>query len=287
MRPRRAALALVMAAACTEAPPQTALEAAGAAIDVHAPERAAIAPALLGTGPSFVDVTVANRGNSPLDVSKLALRLEATWGEMTLECVQTAEVRAPEPSVLLPGKSFTFERALDCRLPLEGRYEVRTFVAFGRDRSWRQVSIYDLEVTAPPGLEARPVNDSGLFATIGASPVAGGSSRLGHPRAALALTNSSSIPLELPPMRVETRVLRDGAAWSCVSAAKPLATPPALGAGAVHREPFDVSCLGFDVPGRYDVEVILLVGADRAVSLGHVRIEVQSDPARLRHAPFP
>lgn len=287
MKARLAAVLSVFALACTEAPPQSPHDVGGYRVDVQAPERMAYAPALLGTGPTPMKVVVVNEGAEPLDVSKLSLRFDASGGGVAVHCTEDADPRTSEPGVLAPGARFAFERGVDCRLPLAGPYRVEVFVAFGRDRTWRLVRTYGVDVIAPPGLEPRPLNDSGLLGTIGAAPLAGSADRRGHPRVGLALTNTGGIPIELPPLRVETRATRAGSPWACTSPAVRLSAPPALAAGATHREPFEVGCLGLDVHGQYDVEVMLLVGEDRRVSLGHLRIDVTDDPARVLPAPSP
>lgn len=288
--------ALLAIAACTEAPPQSPHDTDRFTLDVRSPDAVTYVPSLLGTGPMPLTVTVANQSDEMLDVSALALRIEATQAGLALRCDEQAEGRRAEPTQLAPGKSFTFRRELDCRLPLAGTYAVAVAVAFGRERTWRTVRSYALDVSAPEGLEPRALDDTGLFATIGAAPLAGAPTKGGHPRAAIALTHTGPTPLELPPMRVETRVRRSDTPWACTSKSAMLATPPALAPGAVYREPFDVTCLGLDVPGIYDVEVLLWMGrsspaartaalGERAVPLGHLRIEVEDDPARLRVLP--
>lgn len=286
-----AGLALT-SASCTEGtPPHSphdgARESGRVMVEVHAPSSVPYAPALLGTGPAPVMVVVANDGVEPLDVSRLAVRFEASGGGVAVRCVDEAPPRTAEPTTLAAGARRTFDRSLDCRLPLAGPYQVAVSVAFGRDRAWRLVRTYEVEVVAAAGLEPRPLNDSGLVATIGGALESGTADRRGHPRIALALINTGTVPLEIPPLRVETRVRRQETPWTCTSAAVPLSSPPAIAAGATFRHPFDVSCLGFDVRGSYDVEVVLLVGSDRAVSLGHLRIDVTDDPARVLPAPLP
>lgn len=280
-------LAMVSMLSCTEAlAPSPARSPEPVRIEVRSPERLPYTPSLLGTGPARVAIVIENRGAETLDVSNLALKLDAARAGLAVECLDRPDARgSSDPSALRPGQSHTFERALDCRLPLAGRYDVAVAVAFGRDRGWRVIRTYALEVVAPPELAPRAIDDSGLYATIGAAPVAGSPTKQGHPRVAIALTNTGATPIELPALRVETRVRRKDTPWTCTSTATRLAAPAALAAGGIHREPFEVSCLGFDVEGAYDVEVVLLVGADRAVSLGHLRIDVQDDdPAHVHSA---
>lgn len=276
----------VVLISCTEAlPPATSAPAPDPVhIEVRSPERVPYTPSLLGTGPTTIAVAIANRGAAPLDVSKLAVRIDAVWQGIAVECRSQAETRSREPSVLRPGEAHSFERAVDCRLPLAGRYAVTVAVAFGADRTWRTVRTYALEVTAPPELAPRALDDHGLVATIGASPAAGNAEKRGHPRVAIALANTTADGMALPPLRVETRARRTSAAWACSSTAS-FAAPATLAAGEIYRAPVDVSCLGFDVAGAYDVEVVLLV-ADRAIALGSLRIEVSDDPARVLPAPI-
>ena len=63
-----------------------------------------------------------------------------------------------------------------------------------------------------------------------------------------------------------------------------LPVPTALAGGATHREPVAISCLGFGVPGIYDVDVELLA-RERTVPLGRIRIDVANHPSLIAPRP--
>jgi hypothetical protein len=286
---KRAIIAIALATlACSEAltarPPNALPEGIG--VDVQAPERVPYTPSLLGTGPTSVVVVIANQGAEPLDVSKLALRVVAARPGLSLECPEEEGYADHDPAVLEPGKSHRFAREVDCRLPFAGRYTLSVAVALGPERAWRPAKTRELEVTAPPELAPRLMDDRGLIATIGATRFAGNATKRGHPRVGIALSNVGAGPIELPPVRVETRARHRDAPWSCTSTAAALSFPTRLESGSVHRRSVDVACLGFDAPGPYDVEIVLGIGDDRQIPLGSLRIDIGDDPAYVLPAPL-
>jgi hypothetical protein len=141
------------------------------------------------------------------------------------------------------------------------------------------VRSFTLGVTAPRNAEPRPIAAvPGLWAALGASGVLFSDSGQGHGRVALALVNASPGPIELPALRLGLRVYRGGGTIACEEAPQVVAAPAALGAGAVHREPIEVSCLGLDVPGDYEVAARLIAPGGEA-PIGRLGVRVASDPS--------
>ena len=199
------------------------------------------------------------------------------------------EVGAPlgerEPSTISPGASFTFERALDCALPLVGAYSVRVAVSFGKGafRTPRDVQAFILTVTALPNVEPREIEGlPGLWAAMGLnSKLAGGAGRE-NGRTLLTIVNGTRKPIELPRMRLALRVYKVGNPIPCVDEPRDLKLPAVLGPGDAYNELVEVSCLGLAVPGTYDVAARLIVPrgseGDREIALGRLRIDVLNDP---------
>lgn len=260
-------------------------------VDLRAPLRVRYVPHLLGPAKPTLGVIVTNRSRAPVDVSNLTVRVDAAREGVAFRCAEKvgAPVGEREPVVLQPGQSFTFERALDCALPLVGSYAVRVAVSFGAGE-WaapREVRAFTLRVAAVKTEEPRAVEGvTGLFAGLGASGVVlGGDTASGaHGRVAVAIVNGGRVPLELPPLKLALRVTKLGTPIPCEDEPTPLKAPRVLGAGAVYTEPIDVSCIGLGRAGAYDVEARLLqpggADGDRVTELGTVRIVVDASPAR-------
>ena len=175
-----------------------------------------------------------------------------------------------------------FERAIDCMLPLTGRYEIKVSVSFGQgpSRVVRTVREVKLDVQAPNHLEPKPVSAiPGLYAAVGSSALLVGESGRGSGRIAVALVNGASQPIELPKLRLALQVFRAGSSIPCEDAPIDLDVPSLLAPGQTQRSPVDVSCLGLYTPGRYEVVVRLRIG-DAAEELGRLRVEISDDPAR-------
>jgi hypothetical protein len=304
----RSALALILGgatAACAEAPPPPrtattsssaqavtattatppAKPAADVDVQVRAPLHARYSAGLLGAGHPSLAIVVTNRGSEPLDVSSLRVHLEARRDGISFGCAEEAAAPAGErePAALRPGESFTFDRELDCALPLLGAYSVKVSVSFGH-ADWaapREARAFVLTVSALAGIEPRRVEAvPGLWASLGASATLPGAPPGSHGRIVVSLISSAKKPLELPPLRLGFRVTRVGSTIACEDEPIPLATPAVLPVGAIHRQPVEVSCLGLGVPGTYDVAARLIVprGSDLpdAYELGRLRIEVTS-----------
>ena len=154
----------------------------------------------------------------------------------------------------------------------------------------REIRAFELTVSAPPAVEPRRIEAiPGLFCAFGASDVLfKGESRSG---AVVSLVNGSKRPIALPPsISLVVRLYRLGSAIPCEDEPVLLGPPPVLAPGAIYRVPFHVSCLGLSVPGTYEVEARLLIGAGpaatTAVEIGRLRVDVSADHRLAPWAPL-
>src|SRR5208283_2075780 len=94
---------------------------------VSGPARLAYDPQSLGVAGQFVSIRVENTGSRVLPLAQLHASFATTREGVAFPC--NTHVRgsagALEPIQLRPAQSATFERLLDCRMPLPGHYEVR------------------------------------------------------------------------------------------------------------------------------------------------------------------
>lgn len=307
MRPLAVGLALVMAGCTPQARavvPQGQASVVMTAADerrsdpaeviaeVRGPLQVRYVPALLGRTRPLVHVVVRNRGSSPLDVSNLRVRLEATRDGVPFPCASevASNPRAREPEAVAPNASATFERALDCSLPLVGEYVLDLAVAFGRTGPWaagRSARTLALRVVAVPNDEPRPIRGvAGLWGAIGASTVMASTTRDAKGRLVLAIVNGGSAPVTVPPMRLGLRVYRAGLDIPCEDEPTALKTPASLPPGASYVERIDVSCLGLGKPGQYEIIARLLV-ADvlDENEVGRIRVEVSAPQTPIHYGP--
>ena len=291
---------LVIAAACGASPAPLEAKPASAAVtsataptdseavsvEVHAPSRVRYERSALGAERPRVVIAVTNADAGvdagSVDVSGLRLTVTAVREGVLFRCADDAgpPPGAREPSSVAPRSTATFERDLDCALPLVGTYAVRVAVSFGH-AAWSQprvVKSFVLVVTAPPNAEPRAVAAvPGLWAAVGASGVLfGGSGQ--HGKVGLALVNAGAGPIELPPLRLRLRVYRAGGSIACEDAPHSVAAPAALGAGAVHRQPLEVPCLNLELPGDYEVEARLIAPGGES-PIGRLGVHVASEPS--------
>lgn len=95
--------------------------------------------------------------------------------------------------------------------------------------------------------------------------------------------NGSSRPIEVPTLRLALQVFRGRSPIPCEDTPIALDVPRPLAPGQTHRVPVDVSCLGLDTPGSYEVVVRLRIGetgAETSEELGRLKVEISDDPAR-------
>ena len=238
MRTRPLALSLVSAAlaiaACSPTPARAPVEPAKTAlavsaarpkapsasdvtvrVDLRAPLHARFDPAVLAAAKSWLAIQVFNHGTTELDVSDFRAHLEATREGISFGCKKEIGPASGErePSTLAPGASFVFERALDCALPLAGKYAVSVAVSFGRGayRTPKSVRATTLTVTAPADIAPKAVEGyPGLYAAIGASARLDGGKDHGVGRMMLSLVSARKEPTHLPPLRLSLRVYRVG-----------------------------------------------------------------------------
>ena len=257
-------------------------------IELRAPRRARWLASTLSPATPPLDVVVTNHSSAPVDVSNLEAHLEAVREGVAFRCANEVGP-APgvrEPTTLDSGESFVFERAIDCMLPLTGRYDVKVSVSFGPgpSRVTYPVRALTLDVQAPAQADPEPVTSiPGLHAAIGSSPLLVGESGRGSGRIAVALVNASNRPIVLPKLRLALQVFRARSPIPCEDAPIELDVPRPLAPGQTHRVPVDVSCLGLDTPGQYEVVVRLRIGegnAETSEELGRLAVEISDDPAR-------
>jgi len=251
-----------------------------------APSRAPYDVDLLGIGTQFVGIRLTNSGDRVAVLGRLRATFTATREGVPFPCNDRHRVvgQEREPASLGPGESFVFDRALDCSMPLPGRYEVGVSVALGERASGRgdPIGAFSLEVvggtTTPRPYPARP----GLyFAMIGGrvtSPLPPEAWRRGDYHVVVAVVNAGPGPIPVGPARLTMETYRVGSPFPCSGQADPLAFPDRLEAGGVHTLQAPVTCSPSE-EGHYVLVGRLALGAvGSEIEIGRVPLAVSHDP---------
>jgi len=264
---------------------------------LRAPARVTYEPQSLGVAGEFVSIRVENIGSRTVPLPRLHATFATTRAGVAFPCNAHVGSRtgAIEPSHLDPGQSFTFERLLDCTMPLPGAYEVRLWIhaAEGegdRDRSHAPLFVGSFPVDvasngrAPIAIAARP----GLFAFMtGATvsrPMPPDAWAKGGYHVAVALVNGSPRPVEVGRAHVTLLVFKRGDPLLGTERQQPLDEPAALAPGAVHVHLVPVTGVPSE-EGRYEIVGRFAVGDSPEVEIGRVGLVVTQSPDLLQPTP--
>jgi hypothetical protein len=253
-----------------------------------APKHAAYDPQALGISGEFVTIRVINDGLSRVALPSVRAVFTTTREGVAFPCNDRAtDFRGSlEPSTLEAGQSFDFERLLDCRMPLPGRYEVRTWVATTGPRdetplasAGEYIGAFDLDVVARDDASPKPVPTvKGLFAImtgadtvpkLAADPWSQGTAY----QVAVALINGGPTSLQLPAAHLSLLLYKQNAPYPCSQAAVPLDTPISLAPGTTCISHVAVRCAPTG-EGRYTVVGRLSVPSLDGLTIGHVALQV-------------
>lgn len=248
-------------------------------------------PSTLSARRSPLRVIVINHMSVPLDVSSLKTHLSVTRDGVAFPCPAEDERAASqrrEPTSIDPKQSATFERTVDCPLPMMGHYHIDVAVSFGREGHWatpRPIRTLSMRVSASPDVAPRALDAApGLWGAIGAANLVAGSSSAAKGKIVLSIVNGSAQDVAVPRMRLGLQVFRGSGTIPCEDEPIPLNTPALLKPGQSHSEPLEVSCLGLSTPGRYEVRGRLIpegAAPEREQPIGRLSIEISADPTRI------
>jgi hypothetical protein len=280
-------------ASATNLPPKTTDEVSLRSVpDVRvvliAPTHAVYDPQALGVSGQFVTIRVTNDGRRPVALPSLHAVFTATREGVAFPCNERApNVRGSlEPSTLGAGQSFDFERLLDCRMPLPGKYEVRTWVATAdpRDRTvlagaGEYVGGFEIDVGARDDASPKAVpTTSGLFAIMTgageAPPLMPDRWSQGTAyQVAVGLINGGAASLELPAAQLSLLLYKEGSPYPCSQAAVPLDVPSELAPGATYVTHVAVRCTP-PAEGRYLIVGSLSAPGIENLPIGRVALQV-------------
>jgi hypothetical protein len=269
-------------------------------VSVRAPARAPYRSPTLGIGSEQVAIRLTNASKQPIPVEHLHAAFSATREGVEFPCQEHVDgsVKVREVAQLDPGQTATFERSLDCTLPLPGLYHVHTFVHFGEDdgfpRAPRNLAgSFDL-VLESTDRRAQPYpSHDGLYAIMTGTPLTGPATtdlaKSGY-KVAIALINAGAQPSRVGAFHFSYLVYREHDPLPCSGESESFSGPPYLAPGRVHIVTSRVQCV-LATEGHYLVVGKLVIEHEgEGIEIGRLNFDVTRDPSRrdpLLFVPYP
>jgi hypothetical protein len=263
---------------------------------VRAPSRTAYVADALGIGGVMVEVQLTNTGSRPVAVDRFRVAFTATREGVRFPCKEHigGAMSQREPASLAPGRSFVFQRDLDCSMPLPGHYDVDVYVAFG-DRADSEPSdlagSFSLDVAeaknAPQPYPSRPGLYVAMTGPRATQPLTEVAWARGDYHVVVGLVNGTNQPVPLGAGKIAFLTYRQGSPLPCAGQATQVALPDELAPGAIHLVSAPVTCAPSS-EGRYEIVGKLTLGKDvEGVEIGRARINVRRDPLLFDPDPRP
>jgi hypothetical protein len=259
---------------------------------VKAPSSIPYDPAALGVGGRYVSIRVRNLSRRAAKVEGLTTSFSATREGVSFPCREHVggSPSMREPATLDPGEEHTFERPLDCTMPLPGRYDVKVFVGFAPSPARDLAGEITTELVATNHRVPHPQpGHEGLYALMTGGPVTRPLSpeawKRGDYNVVVALINGGKLPVSLAPARVAFEVFKKGSPLPCSGAAEPLDVPKTLAPGMVHIARAPVACAP---SGEGEFEIVghlALGGTNERAEIGRLGLKVTREPTQ--YVPWP
>jgi hypothetical protein len=263
---------------------------------VHAPARAPYDPNALGPAGRTIAVALTNRGTQTVAIGELRASFTASRDGVAFPCREHigGSPRNREPSALPPGHSFTFERDLDCTMPLPGQYDVKVFLRLGRDDAalpQEPAGAFVLELFATSPRVPHPFpSRRGLYALMTGNrrtpPLSADEWKRGDYHVVVALINAGTQTVRVGAGKLAFQVCRQGAKTLCTGQAEAVPLPNELGAGAVHVVQAPIAGAP-SAEGRYEIVGRLSLGdGGDDVEIGRIPLHVSGDPSLYAPEPW-
>lgn len=269
-------------------------------VALRAPVTAAYHSPTLGIGGETISIRLTNASKEPVAVEHLHAAFSAIREGVEFPCKDHVEGSDAHREVnrLEPGQSATFERSLDCTMPLPGIYHVHTFLHFGEDdgsaRAPRNLAgSFDL-VLLGTDRRAQPYpSHEGLYAIMTGTPLSGPATgdlgKSGY-KVAIALINAGPQPSRVGSFHFSYLVYRENDPLPCSGESETFSGPPYIAPGRVHIVTSRVACV-LATEGHYVVVGKLVIEHDgEGIEIGRLNFDVTRDPTRrdpLLFVPYP
>ena len=265
------------------APAQATRAAVRADLDIRllARNRLSYVASTFGPNATFVGIALTNRSSAPISLPSVRATFTALRDGVAFACDDSSVSRDRDPDadreaqVLAPGESFTYRRALGCRMPITGNYVVRVKLALG-DAPPADAGEVTIAVEARGKVPLEHPDVPGLFGLISGDTAARPQGTTPGYAVVILLVNASARSITLEHPNVLFRVSRVGSRIPCMGEAVPLDVS-VLAPGAIHVRRVPVTCVLHE-PGNYSVEGALVLDQKREGPLGRVRLAISKDP---------
>lgn len=257
-------------------------------------------PQSLGPVGAFVAIRVQNVGERAVGVGHLHASFEATRDGVAFGCnthVDRAE-GVVEPTQLGPSQTFTFERLLDCAMPLPGRYDVRVWMHVGEEgRGAREgqpgvfVGSLEVEVEGKGGNVPRPVpSRNGLYALMMGAPAARPMTAVEwgrcNYRVVVALVNGGHGVVQVGSAHMTVLEFRKRTPVPCAGRREEIDEPATLAPGAIHLSRVPVACAPTQ-EGQYDLVGRFALDGGEEIEIGRIGLLVTETLNYIFSSPEP
>jgi len=296
MRKFGAALVLMMAGCAAPAAGAPSGAAGASQADAHsalnvviiAPPTAAYDISTFGPTTRTVSVRLVNEGDHPVDIAGADTVFSVTRDGVSFAC--PAHPRKHEhkhvPEYLPPGEPFSFERTVDCTMPLPGSYKLRVYITFDED-SANTVADFADEVTfnvLPDNHAPKPYpSRNGLYVVMGGDivthPLLPEGWARGDYHVVVAVINATNHSIPVGPARLSFLTYKSRSSLPCSGQAETLSFPSQIAAGTMLTSAASVTCAPSE-EGVYEIvgHLALAQAGDTEVEIGRVDLTVTSDP---------
>ncbi len=266
--------------------------ASGLRASLTAPSQAPYVAPSLGVAGQSVSIRLLAAGPGVVDIGRVRVAYTATREGVSFPCAQPVTT-AREPASLEAGQAFSFERDLDCSMPLPGRYEVGVRLALqGAEPTGPAADLlgtFTLDVVARGSVPKPYPSRPGLYALMVGDrmtrPLPAEAWNRGDYHVVVALVNAGPAAVPLGPGQLTFSTYKVGSPLPCSGQAEVLALPEQLAPGVVQTVQVPVACAP-SAEGRYDIVGRLSLGTDGpTIEVGRVPLTVTGDPIRFAPAP--
>ncbi|MEI7891810.1 MAG: hypothetical protein WCI05_01895 [Myxococcales bacterium] len=253
---------------------------------VFGPSTARYQPEVIGTGALGITVRISNAGTRPVAVDRFEMSFETTREGVAFPCreISLGAGKPRDPNVLSPGQSHRFERALHCRMPIPGMYEVRVFVKFlGPSETRDLAGTFRLDLVAgqsrtPHPIPSLPGLHVGMVGKTAVPPMPADAWERGDYSLRVGFINGTGGPVALRAGRLVVDILRDGVSVPCPMElrSRGVEAKAEINSGEATLVSLPVRCdLGRE--GTY-VLLVRFETANGADTVGQLAVRVTSEP---------
>jgi hypothetical protein len=275
--------------------PPKANRADGDRLEMHSDLRVSITgpttseydPSIFGPSRRTVSVRLTNEGDHPVDMSGVDALFSVTRDSVTFPCARRGHRSAQTRAAfnLPPGESFTFERDVDCLMPIAGRYAIGVFIGFDEPSGRTTPDFADeftLEILPSPRAPRPYPSRAGLYVVLGGDtvtrPLPAASWARGDYHVVVAVINASADSIAVGPARLAFLTYKGSSSLPCSGQDEALTFPATLEPGSMVTVPAPVACAP-STEGIYEIVGKLGFANDEPkLEIGRVDLTVTTRP---------